>query len=174
MHASYRCNRSMSRRRLLEGKCWPGSSRPRGVAVPVHPSTPPQALCLLAPWKRLAGKMAPELQVLSSHVVFNFEMLGSVFSSDIIHTPSSFPSQSARCGGFQGMHDVVQPPPPPNSRTFSSSKRNAVPISSHAPRRTPTPRPSPWQPPACFLSLICLFWALQINGVMWYMVCVCL
>ena len=72
------------------------------------------------------------------------------------------------------MHDVVQPPPPPNSRTFSSSKRNAVPISSHAPRRPPTPRPSPWQPPACFLSLICLFWALQINGVMWYMVCVCL
>lgn len=60
-----------------------------------------------------------------------------VFNSDIIHTPSSFPSQSARCGGFQGMRNAVQPSPLPNSRTFPSSTRSAVPISSHTPPHPP-------------------------------------
>lgn len=66
----------------LGGQFWKesaGLSLPGlGGGVPVHPSTPPPALCLSASWKQLAGKTAPELPVLSSDVVFHFEMLGSV------------------------------------------------------------------------------------------------
>lgn len=49
-----------------------------GGTVPVHPSTLPRGPLPARPWKWLAGITAPELRVLSSHVAFNFEMLGSV------------------------------------------------------------------------------------------------
>lgn len=60
---------------------------------------------------------------------------------------------------------LVQPSPLSSPGGFSSCQKEIIPIRQLVPI-SPCPRPSPWQPLTCFLSLwLRLFWTSPIHGI---------